>query len=69
MVLRLPHTEGGFGVTFNSDITKNASSYTVTSRFVALAWCLYPGTEGFVVARGRPQGLILMVLAPVSPPP
>jgi hypothetical protein len=34
MVLHLPHTEGGFGVTFN-DVTKDAAFYTTTSRFVA----------------------------------
>jgi hypothetical protein len=34
VVLHLPHTEGGFGVTFN-DITKDAAFYTTTSRFVA----------------------------------
>ena len=33
MVLHLPHTEGGFGVTFN-DVTKDADFYTTTSRFV-----------------------------------
>jgi hypothetical protein len=33
MVLHLPHAEGGFGVTFN-DVTKNATFYTTTSRFV-----------------------------------
>jgi hypothetical protein len=34
MVLHLPHTEGGFGVTFN-DVTKDAVFHTTTSRFVA----------------------------------
>jgi hypothetical protein len=34
MVLHLPHAEGGFGVTFN-DVTKDATVYTSTSRFVA----------------------------------
>jgi hypothetical protein len=34
MVLHLPHSQGGFGVTFN-DITKDATFYTTTSRFVA----------------------------------
>ena len=34
MVLHLPHAEGGVGATFN-DITKNATFYTSTSRFVA----------------------------------
>ena len=34
MCLHLPHTEGGFGVTFN-DVTKDAAFYTTTSRFVA----------------------------------
>ena len=29
MVLHLPHSEGGFGVTFN-DITKDAAFYTTT---------------------------------------
>ena len=33
MVLHLPHTDGGFGVTFN-DITKDTDFYTITSRFV-----------------------------------
>ena len=33
MVLHLPHTDGGFGVTFN-DITKDTVFYTTTSRFV-----------------------------------
>jgi hypothetical protein len=33
MVLHLPHAEGGFGVTFNN-VTKDASFYTTTSRFV-----------------------------------
>jgi hypothetical protein len=33
MVLHLPHTEGGFGATFNC-VTKDASFYTTTSRFV-----------------------------------
>ncbi len=32
-VLHLPHAEGDFGVTFN-DVTKDASFYTTTSRFV-----------------------------------
>ncbi len=34
MVLHLPHSEGGFGVTFN-DVTKDAAFHTTTSRFVA----------------------------------
>ena len=34
MCLHLPHTEGGFGVTFN-DVTKDAAFYITTSRFVA----------------------------------
>jgi hypothetical protein len=34
MVLQLPHTEGGFGVTFN-DVAKDAVFYTTTSHFVA----------------------------------
>ena len=34
MFLHLPHTEGGFGVTFN-DVTKDDAFYTTTSRFVA----------------------------------
>jgi hypothetical protein len=34
MVLHLPHTEGGCGVTFNC-VTKDAAFYTTTSRFVA----------------------------------
>ena len=34
MVLHLPRVEGGFGVTFN-DVTKDATFYTTTSRFVA----------------------------------
>ncbi len=34
MVLHLPYTDGGFGVTFN-DVTKDAAFYTTTSRFVA----------------------------------
>jgi hypothetical protein len=34
MVLYLPHAQVGFGVTFN-DITKDASFYTTTSRFVS----------------------------------
>ncbi len=33
MVLHLPHTEGGFGVTFN-DVTKDTAFYTTTSHFV-----------------------------------
>jgi hypothetical protein len=33
MVLQLPHTEGGFGVSFNC-VTKDAAFYTTTSRFV-----------------------------------
>ena len=33
MVLHLPHTEGGFGVTFNC-VTEDAAFYTTTSRFV-----------------------------------
>jgi tRNA(Arg) A34 adenosine deaminase TadA len=33
MALHLPHAEGGFGVTLN-DITKHATFYTTTSRFV-----------------------------------
>jgi hypothetical protein len=33
MVLHLPHTEGGFGVTFNN-VTKDAVFYTTTSSFV-----------------------------------
>jgi hypothetical protein len=33
MVLHLPHTKGGFGVTFN-DVTKDAAFYTTTSRFL-----------------------------------
>ena len=33
MVLHLPYTEGGFGVTFNC-VTKDATFYTTTSRFV-----------------------------------
>jgi hypothetical protein len=42
-----------FGVTFN-DITKDTAfyhlDYYVTLR--GLAWCLSPGTPGFVVAQG-----------------
>jgi hypothetical protein len=34
IVLHLPHSEDGFGVTFN-DVTKDAALYTTTSRFVA----------------------------------
>ena len=34
MVLHLPRAEGDFGVTFNH-VTKDASFYTTTSRFVA----------------------------------
>ncbi len=34
MVLHLPHTDGGFGVTFN-DVTKDTVFYTTTSRFVS----------------------------------
>ncbi len=34
MVLHLAHAEGGHGVTF-SDVTKDASCYTTTSRFVS----------------------------------
>ncbi len=34
MVLHLPHTEGGFGVTFN-DVTKDDAFYTTTSLFVS----------------------------------
>jgi hypothetical protein len=34
MVLHLPHTEGGFGVTFNC-VTKDDAFYTTTSRFVS----------------------------------
>jgi hypothetical protein len=34
MVLHLPHAEGGFGVPFNC-VTKDASFYTTTSRFVS----------------------------------
>jgi len=34
MVLHLPNTEGGFGVTFNC-VTKDAAFYTTTSRFVS----------------------------------
>ena len=33
-VLHLPHTDGGFGVTFNC-VTKDAAFYATTSRFVA----------------------------------
>ena len=33
MVLHFPHTEGSFGVTFNS-VTKDVAFYTTTSRFV-----------------------------------
>ena len=33
MVLYLPDTDGGFGVTFN-DVTKDAVFYTTTSHFV-----------------------------------
>ncbi len=33
MCTHLPHTEGGFGVTFN-DVTKDTVFYTTTSRFV-----------------------------------
>ena len=33
MVLHLPHTEGGFGVTFN-DVTKDSVFYTTTSHLV-----------------------------------
>ncbi len=33
MVVHLPHTEGGFGVTLN-DITKDTSFYTTTTHFV-----------------------------------
>ena len=35
MVLHLPHTEGGFGVTLNC-VTKDVTVYTTTSRFVSL---------------------------------
>ena len=34
MVLHLPHTEGGFGVSFNC-VTKDAVLYTTTSLFVS----------------------------------
>ena len=34
IVLHLPHSEDGFGVTFN-DVTKDTALYTTTSRFVA----------------------------------
>ncbi len=36
MVLHLPHPDGGFGVTFNdvTDVTKDVTFYTTTSRFV-----------------------------------
>ena len=34
MVLHLPHTEGGFGVSFNC-VTKDVAFYTTTSRFVS----------------------------------
>ena len=34
MVRRLPHADGGFGVTFNC-VTKDAEFYTTASRFVA----------------------------------
>jgi hypothetical protein len=34
MVLHLPHTEGGFGVSFNC-VTKDSSFYTTTARFVS----------------------------------
>ena len=34
MVLHLPHTEGGFGVSFNC-VTKDAAFYTTTSPFVS----------------------------------
>jgi hypothetical protein len=33
IVLHLPHSEGGFGVTFN-DVTKDAAFYSTTSCFV-----------------------------------
>jgi hypothetical protein len=33
MSMHLPHTEDGFGVTFN-DVTKDAAFYTTTSHFV-----------------------------------
>jgi hypothetical protein len=38
MVLHLPHTKGGLGVTFN-DVTKDAAFYTTTSRFVTCCNC------------------------------
>jgi hypothetical protein len=34
MVLHLPYTEGGFGVSFNC-VTKDAAFYTTSSRFVS----------------------------------
>ena len=34
MVLQFPHTEGGFGVSFNC-VTKDATFYTTTSHFVS----------------------------------
>jgi len=33
MVLHLPYTEGGFGVTFN-DVTKDVTVYITTSRWI-----------------------------------
>ncbi len=35
MVLHLPHSEGGFSVSFNC-FTKDAAFYTTTSRFVVV---------------------------------
>jgi hypothetical protein len=68
MVLHLPNTEGGFGVTF-CDITKHTVFLYYYVPLCGLSCCLYPGVAGFVVTQGWPQGLIHMVLVPVGAPP
>ena len=53
MVIHLPHTHGGFGVTSN-DVTKDAALHTTTLRFVAKnnRACGCPRT----ICRTRPHG-------------
>ena len=72
MVLHLPHSNDGFGVTFN-DITKDDAFYTTTSHFVSWFGVFSQERQGLdcgcprMTSRTHPHGL--MVITPVSDPP
>ncbi len=70
MVLLLPHTEGGFGVTFNdvNDVTKDSTFYTTTSRFVARLGDFSQERQVLWFPKDdHPYDLVVIV--PVSAPP